>query len=65
VETFSEEKKRIDFILHAKRNVVVQWWTKETHVSRNKSEVIKKTLVLGIHDENVIHFLIKTQVYYF
>ncbi len=57
METFSEEKKRIDFILHAKRNVVVQWWTKETHVSLNKSEVTRKRLGHGPYDEISTHFL--------
>jgi hypothetical protein len=53
-------KKKTNVVLHAIRNVVVQWWIKETFVSPNKSEVIKKRLVLGIYDEKVIHFLIKT-----
>jgi hypothetical protein len=40
VEAFSEEKKNDVFLL-VTRNVMVQWWTKETHVNLNKSEVTR------------------------
>ncbi len=39
------------------RNVIVQWWTKETHVSLNKSEVTRKRLGHGPYDEISTHFL--------
>jgi hypothetical protein len=52
-----------DAILHVIRNVMVQWWTKETCVSPNKSEVTKKRLGPCKYDEKTIYFLIKVQIY--
>jgi hypothetical protein len=64
VEAFNE-KKKFDVFLFVTRNVMVQWWTEETHVNLNKSEVIRKRSGLGIYDEKVIHFLIKKLEYIF
>lgn len=62
MEAFNE-KKKFDVFLFVTRNVMVQWWTEETHVNLNKSEVIRKRSGLGIYDEKAIHFLPKTWVY--
>lgn len=58
MEAFIEEKKTNN-ILPTTRNVAVQWWTKETHVSLNKSEVTRKRLGLDIYDEKATHFMME------
>jgi hypothetical protein len=56
-------KNKIDVILLATRNAMVQWWIEKTHVRPNKSEVTRKRLGPCIYDEKATHFLTKTQVY--
>jgi hypothetical protein len=56
-------KKKPKNILHATRNVIVQWWIEETHVSLNKCEVTRKRLGPSIYDEKTTQFLMETQVH--
>jgi hypothetical protein len=59
----SLRKKRFDIILHVIRNAIVQWWTKETHVTLNKNEVTRKRSGPNICDEKATHFLMETHVH--
>ncbi len=59
----SLRKKRANNIFLATRNVVIQWWIEESHVSMNKSEVTKKRLGLNIYNEKATHFLMETWVH--
>jgi hypothetical protein len=55
----SLKKRKINNMLPATRNVIVQWWIEETRVSSNKSEVTRKRLGSGIYDEKTTHFLME------
>jgi hypothetical protein len=44
------------------KNLVVKWWTEDTHISLNKVEMTRKKMKLSTFEEKPIHVLMETQV---
>jgi len=57
---FKLREKKANNIFPIIRNAIVQWWTEETCVSSNKSEMTRKRLGPGLYDEKSSHFLMET-----
>jgi hypothetical protein len=53
------KNKILNGVLMSIKNVVLQWWILETHVSPKKFDVTKKRLEAKVYDENLHIFLWK------
>jgi len=60
--SLSMKKKRIDGLLELFRKAIIDWWTLETCVSPNKSDVTLRRLEAMVYDERPTHLLMETQV---
>jgi hypothetical protein len=59
-------RKRTNRLPDLLREAVIDWWTFETCVSPNKSDVMFKILEAMVYDEKPTHFLMEiTQVWIF
>jgi hypothetical protein len=56
------KKKRTDGLLELLKKTVINWWTLETHVNPNKSDVTQRRLEVMVYDERPTHLLMETQV---
>ncbi len=60
--SLSVRKKKTDGLLELLTKVVIDWWTSETYVSPNKSNVTRRKLEAMVYDERPTHLLMETQV---
>jgi len=56
-------RKRTDGLFDLLREAIIDWWTFETRVSPNKSDVACKRLEAMVYDEKPMHFLMETWVW--
>jgi hypothetical protein len=55
-------KKRTNGLLELLKKTIIDWWTSETRVSPNKSDVTQRRLEAMVYNERPTHFLMEIEV---
>ncbi len=58
--SLSIRRKSTNGLLDFLRKAIIDWWTFETRVNHNKSDVMRKRLGAMVYDEKPMHFLVET-----
>jgi hypothetical protein len=61
-ECILDQTSHSDVLPQEIKNVIIDWWTKETPISPNRKDVVKRQIVVKRFEEHPKHFLQVSQV---